>query len=753
MNETPHGMHTALRLALVLLLVNLGHVERVSAQSSLNGDRFWFGFMANYGGSGARHLRVYVASEQATTGTISMPQLGWSTTFNVPVGGSTNVLIPLSAICTASDTIQGKGILIESGHAITVQALNFEDATADATSILPETQLGTDHRIIGYESVASIGVLRSELLVVATEDSTEVEIVPACNTFGGHAAGVPFTVLLQQGETYFLKGLDAVDDLTGTRVRIPSPVGCQRLAVFGGSQCANVPVGCFACDHLYEQMTPVHDWGTRYFLTPFNASLGYTYRVLANEDSTHVSVNGSMQPLLMAGQYLEVNAATLAGCIGSDKPVGVAQYMQGSVCSGGLGDPSMLLPPSDDDPTTLVTFSTVSSSALTIHTLNVVMDTSNLGLFKLDGSVIPAQYFSPFTQCPDHVWLALPLTDGLHTASAPNGFSGVVYGTGPNNESYAYSLGSGSQPALDSVLCVNDTVITLTAPSGFGLGIWSLPDTPYDTLATGPTYTFNPTVPVTIAVRDTVPGSACDATGLYRVDPTDTLLVNASVLQGPLCPPVTAVLQAEVQPPQPGVQYQWTPQPLPGSGAPDSLVVVLAATTTYMVTATSANGCSSGSDATTVLVLPPADAPIITQHGDSLFSTPAASYAWFLNGTAIPGADQQVYVASAPGIYVVVILDANGCTATSIGHPFLLNAIDATDRTALRCWSDGAGHLQVECDRPLDRVTVWNALGQQELSITPSKTRIAVPLSGSGVHLVRAEVGGTILVRRLVLAP
>lgn len=58
-------------------------------------------------------------------------------------------------------------------------------------------------------------------------------------------------------------------------------------------------------------------------------------------------------------------------------------------------------------------------------------------------------------------------------------------------------------------------------------------------------------------------------------------------------------------------------------------------------------------------------APVITQNGNTLSSSPATSYQWYLNGVLIPGATNQSYEITQSGIYTVVIADANGCTSQS----------------------------------------------------------------------------------------
>jgi PKD repeat protein len=54
--------------------------------------------------------------------------------------------------------------------------------------------------------------------------------------------------------------------------------------------------------------------------------------------------------------------------------------------------------------------------------------------------------------------------------------------------------------------------------------------------------------------------------------------------------------------------------------------------------------------------------PMITiVGGDTLVSSPAATYQWFLNATIISGATSSFYVATQPGVYSVQVSDGHGC--------------------------------------------------------------------------------------------
>jgi PKD repeat protein len=89
---------------------------------------------------------------------------------------------------------------------------------------------------------------------------------------------------------------------------------------------------------------------------------------------------------------------------------------------------------------------------------------------------------------------------------------------------------------------------------------------------------------------------------------------------------------------------------------------------------------SAGSDSLVVsgfiqAVILPAQ-PSFTQNGDTLTSTPAAGYQWYLNGIPLSGSVAQQHVAMLSGSYHVVITDANGCTSASDPRIVSLVGID-----------------------------------------------------------------------------
>jgi PKD repeat protein len=82
-----------------------------------------------------------------------------------------------------------------------------------------------------------------------------------------------------------------------------------------------------------------------------------------------------------------------------------------------------------------------------------------------------------------------------------------------------------------------------------------------------------------------------------------------------------------------------------------------------------------GSDTLTIqdyiTVHPLPMAPVITQNSDTLTTTPAFGYQWFMNETVIPGATDQQLEITQTANYSVVVTDSFGCSATATSYFYL----------------------------------------------------------------------------------
>lgn len=76
-------------------------------------------------------------------------------------------------------------------------------------------------------------------------------------------------------------------------------------------------------------------------------------------------------------------------------------------------------------------------------------------------------------------------------------------------------------------------------------------------------------------------------------------------------------------------------------------------------------GCLGVSDTVHVTMHPRPEEPTIALNGGVLESSSAEAYQWSLDGTPIPGADQQTYQVEESGDYFVTVTNAFDCSATS----------------------------------------------------------------------------------------
>ncbi|MCS7084842.1 MAG: IgGFc-binding protein, partial [Bacteroidia bacterium] len=237
------------------------------------GREFWIAFMENndtlfnYIEDGTvvnERLSVFVASETQTSGTISIPLNGWSQSFVVAPGATTEISIPqpnLRAHTVGSNVVRATGVHVVAQDSVNVFAINYQKNSADATVVLPVDALRNDYWVMAYRETNV-----SQFCIVACEDSTVVSIaVPPNVNISGYGGAFPYTVLLRRGQVFQAQ---SNGDLTGTRVFTPPGYECKPFAVFAGNRCSNVG-GAPRCDHLYEQIFPRDVWGKTYLSIPF----------------------------------------------------------------------------------------------------------------------------------------------------------------------------------------------------------------------------------------------------------------------------------------------------------------------------------------------------------------------------------------------------------------------------------------------------------------------------------------------------
>ena len=427
-NNLTKKITTYIKLVICLLAIVTLPQNLYAAQLDSKGTDFWLMFNGNFR---TPELTLFITGDTATSGTVSIPGLAFTSPFTVTPGTITSVTIPSSAEVTTSNIIENLGIHVVSTAEVTVYGLSRLQATTDAFLGLPTDILGTEYINLGYKNTNVINA--SQFGIVATQDNTAVTITPTVTT-GSRIAGVPYLITLNQGQTYQLRNTNSAPaDLTGSIIQSDKPI-----AVFGGHQCANIPSGSVACDHIVEQLTPTSTWGQAFLTVPLATRVrGDTFRILASQNGTEVRINGSLVVTLNRGQFYEQIIVGQSE-ITTTNPVLVAQYSNSSSFDGVTSDPfETLIPPKEQF---LAGYTvTTPASGFPINFINIVAPNAIVGAIIFDGSQIPSASFSPIGSS-GFSGAAVPVSLGSHNFDGPLPFGLTSYGFA-EADSYGYPGG------------------------------------------------------------------------------------------------------------------------------------------------------------------------------------------------------------------------------------------------------------------------------------------------------------------------
>ncbi len=494
--------------AFLVAILTLLIVLPVSGQDDVpdsRGTDFWFTFLPNFHNGIdelptdvaqqlEHELYIYIGSEVPTSGTITMTdQNGAVRTVSFIISDPTKLyefrtfFLPyelrgcnyhgtLDYLNMQNEKPAPQSFHVQSTDDVSVYALNQGRLTSEAFMVLPTDALGDDYVIMSYTSdiridgpsgVVNGGSTPTEFAVVATEDSTVVEIIPTATTFKSQP-GERQSVLLNQGESYLVQAHPEAEfesDLTGSVVSATRPV-----AVFSGHQRALIPIelqGVLGSrDCLVEQMNPIRTWGKTAFVIPFAQSSDELprgtdlYRVVSAFDSTVVFVDGIETTILDEGQFYQAEL-TQPHHITTSRPAMVGMYKKTSGSASGLdsryGDPFMMLVPPPEQFLNAYRFVNVQANQFSIiggipqpintiykeQWLNVVITTQDAASLRLDGQPLTAT-FRPIGTT-GYSYAQVRMTDGVHGITADTIFGIYVYGFGEAN-SYGYIGGMAFRP-------------------------------------------------------------------------------------------------------------------------------------------------------------------------------------------------------------------------------------------------------------------------------------------------------------------
>ncbi len=362
----------------------------------------------------------------------------------------------------------------------------------DGSLLLPTDSVGTEYWAMGWYNRSDSVELRGYLTMVnsSTVDN-EVTVRPTTEVLAGPDiatidAGEERTFSLAPGQSLNLvsssrdladaqvdgcladpegspDSVEPCPDLTGTHIEADHPI-----TLFGGHQCANIPLGVDRCDHIESLLPPVDTWGTEYVGTKFEPRTATPpvepdiWRVIAAEDDTRIQtdppIDGIHDTRLDAGEWKQFAVRHDFEIVGED-PIFLAQYMVGAnwpgiprVCDDGLnafqptgiGDPAMSIAvPTDQFRTDYIVHIPENYDE---NYLDVVVPIGED--VTVDGEPIPAGDWEVVGEMNRYEVAAVEVDAGFYTLESDEPFGVVAYGYACH-VSYAYPGGMDLEPIQD----------------------------------------------------------------------------------------------------------------------------------------------------------------------------------------------------------------------------------------------------------------------------------------------------------------
>ena len=656
-------------LALFLLTFLAESQAKDPCHYSTEGTDFWFALMQNRQTGQEHYMEITVSSRNGANFTVTYgPGETFIDTFTVGANSSQTVTIDYTILePSGSEIIENKGIHLTATDSVNVYALNYRTQSSDVAVIYPTESLGKEYFAMCYTPNPTNTVeSNSEFLIVATENQTTINISPSVDTEQGKKANAKFSIVLNKGQLYQVQSMNrnisGQGDLTGSYIQSDKPI-----AVYSGNKSTAVPFNGGTRDYLFEQVPPTNTWGRDFYVVPLKNRTRDTYRILAAEDQTVVTVEGLGQTITLdRGKFYEFNLnSNQPSRIFSSKKILLAQFCRSQRAdeNNGVGDPFMIILSPISQKVNDVTFEAYKTDLIrNIFFVNIITLSSEVGNTKLDGLNI-GSFFSNFPN-GKYAYAQIPISAGTHRLQNPDksgGFLAYVYGFGDNNnnESYGYGVGfnldiqleiGGSFDPVDDTLliCYGDAVILETGEY-FASYEWSTKET---------------TQSITVSEEGMYLVTATTLAGCQKTDSLFVKVDNPTIYLGKdttICLPGDLMLQA----PEGYKKYEWQDGTL-------SKVCVVNKSGDYSLTVTNSNGCRT-SDTIHVDILMPklifkADFDTVTiNHPIVNFKNKtigAISYEWNFGDGETSTEVNPTHRFSEEKIYAVTLMATNefGCT-------------------------------------------------------------------------------------------
>ena len=406
-----------------------------------------------------------LCSEQANSGTISIPHLNWSESFTIDSNSCTSIVVPnlYYHLHYNRFTIEKNGIYLKTEKPVTVFS-SEESNLGDHTLILPVYATGSDYIISTYD----IGTPKNDnnidnaFIIVSGYDNNQIEISPKVRYLNAKDSLLAsFRITLNKGETYLYSDQG---DLTGTRVKGLDP--SKPISIFAGNYNTLIDSNCTdpkeGNDPVWDQIYPMESMDNEFVFIPFKyLNNGNIARIISLENNCNISINNRIVKTLNEREYYDT-LLFAPSTIKSNKKISVIQFSRNKDCSYPkvnkdlVGDPSMLcLLPAKAMFTGNITFKTIALGFDNIkrHCLNIITHSRNINKIYLDTLNIRT-YLKPLPGNSNYYYAQIDIEEGVHNINSSAMYLAYLYGFSGYGEKYewdgGYSLSIGYGANLTS---------------------------------------------------------------------------------------------------------------------------------------------------------------------------------------------------------------------------------------------------------------------------------------------------------------
>jgi len=362
-------------------------------------------------------LVLSIYSEYDGCGTIYSPS-GYYTEFQFRKDSITFIKLDHKLEILNETGKLNKGIIITTNEPINCVFHYYEKSAGDATQLYPDEALDTSYLVPTWGIYNDPGEdNRTEIIVTAAENNTNVTIVPTVNVLPNYPAGVPIKVILNRGECFIAKA-DILSQPSATSLSRTSVSSDKPVSVISAATCAYVPLQVESCNAIVDQVLSRKYMGTEFYVRPIINDGHSTYALITSDTKQFsVAANGIVYLASQGQSVIEITDPT---SIITTAPAQCHLFVAGSAsgfASGNLSDPSMvtLLPVTAWTDTLIWPYTPFDFNDY----VTVIYDAASEGQILIDGNPISLIGIHVPIPNSNKATLFADVSRGLHRLTSP----------------------------------------------------------------------------------------------------------------------------------------------------------------------------------------------------------------------------------------------------------------------------------------------------------------------------------------------